>query len=166
MNLFHKIFRHVFALAITCSPAISIAEYEPPAELPPITVVAMNGIYGPSIICQGQECESFLGSLQYDLYVDQAALLEEGGNSSMIVVSITDIPNNPANQETNASCSAIGEIRAAHARQDVALVLQTVDIGDVVRVHYDNGDTELFTIICKICTPIVKLIPNSCKVAP
>ncbi len=75
---------------------------------------------------------------------------------------VSTMPNNPNNNEETADCSAVPSVRMNHARSDIALRLTTLRVGQVVEVEYDNGQSELFIIDCRVCTITGVPVPGSC----
>lgn len=72
------------------------------------------------------------------------------------------IPNNPLlNKDPSASC-ATPELKVAYAEAEIGPFLPWLDIGDRVLIHYRNGQTEKFGIICKFCSIHVQPIPGTC----
>lgn len=155
-----KTVRHsLFGLTALISATPAIAE-EPPIVLPPITVVATwSG--NSTVLCSGMGCSDMLGSIVTQSLI-QTLNDEISSEDITFVLPVQDVPDNPYNQETGANCASDEEIRTSHANQDVGQILTTLSISDVVRIHYNNGDTELGVIECTSCSVPVRLISSTC----
>jgi hypothetical protein len=156
----------LFLLVIFLSPASNpVYADEPPIELPPITVIAPKLGSGFHYVCGAlNPCDEMLGAQAwYSILEEEADQIGEGGDAAIIVLPVEDIPNNPSNQEANANCNSDEEIRTNHANQDIGPVLMNLDIGDMVRIHYGSGETELAIIKCKVCSVPAELIPATCS---
>lgn len=75
---------------------------------------------------------------------------------------IQTMPNNSQQDEDTTYCGAADGARMAHAKADIALKLNTLEVGDVVEIEYNNGQTELFIIDCIICSIPGLPIPGTC----
>lgn len=76
--------------------------------------------------------------------------------------NIVTIPNNPNNQNTSASCDT-PELAVPYAVAEVAPFMSQLIVGDLVRIQYLNGQSEIFKVICTSCSITVAPIAGTCS---
>lgn len=113
---------------------------EDPAELPPITVTPVTS--GWVRICNGVFCSGFFdaGDLSQALHDEIVASLDDIGLIIPLAVEEFDSDND------TISCGTEGEVRTAHASTSIGANRFNMDRGDVVRIRYQNGQSELFRL--------------------
>ena len=83
-----------------------------------------------------------------------------GGGTSQ--GTIVDVPDNDNNGEPGASCSDPIGVRENHARGDLGSNLYHYTIGSTVRIHYGDGQSELFTFVSRVSSIPAIPIPGTC----
>lgn len=84
----------------------------------------------------------------------------EDGDLYQIVFE--DLVRLPGVGDDDVNCSNLGAVRQAEAANQIGPRLPQVSIGQAVRIHYGNGESELFVIQCKICSIPAAPIPGTC----
>lgn len=77
-----------------------------------------------------------------------------GGGSAIPGSPLPMAPQNPGNLYDNSNCNSDEVARRVHANRDIDLFLAAISpwnrddyIGDEIQVQYNNGDTEVWTIV-------------------
>ena len=78
------------------------------------------------------------------------------------IVEVMDLLRNPNGDDT-VHCGSMDEIRQAEASNQVGPYLPQLENGDVVRIQYGNGQTEVYFIVNRFSTLPAIAIPGTCE---
>lgn len=79
-----------------------------------------------------------------------------------VLLPFKDIPRKSGG-DPDVNCSSEEEVRIGEAGTQIGLDLLNLKIGDIVRVNYGNGQSELFQIVNTLSTMPGVPVPTTCR---
>lgn len=64
--------------------------------------------------------------------------------------------------DPTVGCNSLTEVRQAEASTQLGPRIFQVDIGDVVRINYGTGESELFIVISQLMSIKAQPVPGTC----